>query len=233
MRKNYLKQDLDLSHCRVFLDFDNTITHFDVLDDIIKRFAVNKGWKEWEVAWERGQIGSRQCLKEQMDLVAIGRKELLKYLSRVKVDPYFKKLIVKFRKHGIRSFILSDSFSFIIENVLRNNAIRGIKVYSNRLRFSNGRIKFSFPHKNDVCLVCAHCKKKNLLKSSNGSKIIIYIGDGMSDVCAARHADLVFAKGKLLKYFMMEKRKCVPMRNLKDVYDYFNNGKIIWHEKQN
>ena len=90
MGNGHPKQKLGLSHCRVFFDFDNTITHFDVLDDIIKRFAVNKGWKEWEEAWEKGRIGSRRCLKEQMSLVAIGRKELLKYLSGVRIDPYFK-----------------------------------------------------------------------------------------------------------------------------------------------
>jgi 2,3-diketo-5-methylthio-1-phosphopentane phosphatase len=138
-------------------------------------------------------------------------------------------LLAKFKTHRIRPFILSDSFSYIIENILRHHAVKGVKVYANRLRFSRGRINFSFPHKNDVCLICAHCKKKNLLKSSNGGKIIVYIGDGISDICAARHADLVFAKGKLLKYFLMEKRQCIPIRSLKNVYDYFNNGKLIWH----
>jgi len=222
-----------LANCQVFFDFDNTITSFDVLDDIIKRFAVNKDWREWERAWKRGEIGSRQCLKKQMELVKIGRQELLKYLSRIRIDPYFKRLLVKFKKHRIRPFVLSDSFSFVIENILRNNAVRGVRVYSNRLRFTKSGIIFSFPHKDRVCLLCAHCKKKNLLKLSNGGKIIIYIGDGMSDICAARHADLVFAKGKLLKYFLMERRKCIPIRNLKDVYDYFNNGKLIWHAGRN
>jgi len=230
MKKNILS--LKPLKCQVFFDFDNTITTFDVLDDIIKRFARNKDWQAWERAWEAGRIGSGHCLKKQMELLAIGKKELLRYLSGIKVDPYFKKLLVRFKGQGVRPFILSDSFSFIIENILRNHNISGVKVYSNRLKFLRGRINFSFPHKNNVCLVCAHCKKKNLLRSANGGKVIIYIGDGMSDVCAARHADLVFAKGKLLQCFAMEKRSCIPIRNLKDVYDYFNNGKMIWHKSK-
>jgi len=33
-----------LSECLVFFDFDNTITNFDVLDDIIRRFSADKKW---------------------------------------------------------------------------------------------------------------------------------------------------------------------------------------------
>lgn len=214
--------DLKLSKCEVFFDFDNTITPFDVLDDIIKRFSINKGWLKLEKKWERGEIGSRECLKRQMGLVKIDKSRLLGYLRKIKIDPYFKKILVRFKKEGIKPVILSDSFSFFINNILSNNAVSGIRVHSNRLNFSKTGFSLSFPHKDRKCTLCAHCKKNSLLKNGRNGKIKVYIGDGTSDLCAALHADLIFAKGRLLEHLRRRGKSCIPIKTLKDVYHYFN-----------
>ena len=203
---------------QVYFDFDNTITVFDVLDDIIKRFSINKKWISIEKRWKQGKIGSKECLKRQLASVRISRKELLKYLSSIKLDLHFKKLYAFLKDKGIHPVILSDDFSFIIKRLLLNNDVKGIKVYSNELKFKKDRLVLSFPHTNNSCFMCAHCKKKNLLKKPFSDKII-YIGDGFSDVCPAKQADIVFAKGSLLKYFRKAQRKCVAIKDLGDVYN--------------
>lgn len=210
-----------LSECMVFFDFDNTITPFDVLDDIIERFSVNTGWVAFEKAWKRREIGSRICLVGQLGSVRITKKNLLQYLSRIKVEPHFHKLFALLRKEAIRPVILSDSFNFIIKSILRNNGIKGVRVYANRLRFRKDRLLASFPYKNKRCLRCAHCKKKNLLKKGIRGKIIIYIGDGLSDICPAECSDIVFAKGSLLKHFRKTGRLCLAYNNLEDIHNYF------------
>ena len=43
-----------LSNCRVFFDFDNTLTQGDVLDDIIKRFSVNEEWLDLVITRAKG-----------------------------------------------------------------------------------------------------------------------------------------------------------------------------------
>jgi 2-hydroxy-3-keto-5-methylthiopentenyl-1-phosphate phosphatase len=216
---------LSLANCQVFFDFDNTITSFDVLDDIIRRFAVNKDWMKAERDWQRGKIGSRECLKRQMKLVKVDKERLLDYLSEIKVDPYFKKILLKLKAGGVKPVIVSDSFSFIINNILRNNAISGVKVYSNRLNFSQRRLWLSFPHRGKKCCLCAHCKKNSLLRNGKDGKIKIYVGDGASDLCAAMHADLVFAKGRLKDYLSQKNKSCIPIKTLKEVYFYFNGAK--------
>jgi 2,3-diketo-5-methylthio-1-phosphopentane phosphatase len=205
----------------VFFDFDNTITPFDVLDDIIKRFSINKNWEKFERAWKRGLIGSRYCLEGQLRSVRVTKNDLLRYLARIRIDPHFHKLSAILEKEDIRSVILSDSFSFIIESILRNNKIKGVKVYANSLRFYRDRLIPSFPYRNRYCQRCAHCKKKNLLKKNISDKIIIYIGDGHSDVCPAECSDIVFAKGSLLKHFRKTKRLCVAYNKLEDISNYF------------
>ncbi len=206
--------------CLVIFDFDNTITKFDTLDDIIERFSINKDWVLVEKAWKQGKIGSRECLEIQLGKVKITRENLIRYLSAIKLDKDFKKLINLLKKKGIKFIILSDNFSFIINKILRNNGVRGLKIYANKLKFNKDRLLLSFPHENASCLRCGHCKKSNLPKNNFRDKII-YIGDGLSDVCPVKQSDMVFAKGSLLKHLKKIKKGCIPINNLGKVYRYF------------
>jgi 2,3-diketo-5-methylthio-1-phosphopentane phosphatase len=210
-----------ISDFQVFFDFDNTITPFDVLDALIKRFAINRDWIAFEQDWKTGRLGSRECLKGQLRCVRVAKKDLLKYLSRIKIDPHFHKFFAMLKREGLEPIILSDSFTFIIETILKNNGISGVKVYANNLSFSRKKIIPSFPYVNKRCLRCAHCKKKNLLRKGLRDKIIMYVGDGLSDICAAECAHIVFAKGKLLEHFRKTKRLCVAFKNIEDIYNYF------------
>ena len=210
-----------LSNVLVFFDFDNTVTLFDLLDDLIKHFSINKEWVALEEAWAAGKIGSRKCLEGQLKGVRVTKKELVKYLSYVRIDPGFHKVHDLLRKEGITPVILSDNFTFIINTILKNNGIKGAKVFANSLRIKGDRLFPSFPHTNLHCLRCAHCKKKNLQKKGIRDKLILYVGDGLSDICPAECSDTVFAKGKLLQHFRKTKRLCVAFDTQEDIYNYF------------
>lgn len=210
-----------LSNTVVFFDFDNTITMFDLLDDIIKHFSINRDWVAMDEAWRRGEIGSGECLARQLRNVRVNKSVLLQYLSWIKIDPDFHKLFALLRREGIKPVILSDNFTVIIRAVLENNGIKDAKIYANSLRFRRDRLVPSFPHANTHCIRCAHCKKKNLQKKEVKDKIIMYIGDGISDICPAECSDIVFAKGNLLKHFRKTKRLCLGFVNLEDIYNHF------------
>jgi len=214
-----------LSNSVVFFDFDNTITTFDVLDDLIKRFSINDKWKKLEKDWVDGKISSKKCLEGQLTGVRITKKGLDDYLARITLDKHFKKLLALLRQEGSIPVIVSDDFSFIIKTILKNNGIGKIKIFSNTLRFSKDKLIPSFPHMNKLCLKSANCKRKHIFNNGYGKKKIIYIGDGLSDVCAAGHADLVFAKGKLLDYLENKKKPYAGFYNLSDVYTFLRNKK--------
>lgn len=208
---------LDLSGCAVFFDFDNTIATVDVLDGIIERFSINNDWIKLEKAWKKGDIGSRACLQGQLSNVRITKKELSRYLCGIGIDPHFPRLINLFAKEGIKPVILSDNFKFIINCILRYNGINGIKVHANELGFRGDRLLLKFPHSNKKCLRCAHCKKKHLLKKNIKDKIIIYIGDGLSDVCPAESSHIVFAKKTLLEHMKKTNKPFLAYQDLRDV----------------
>lgn len=210
-----------LKDCLVFFDFDNTITPFDVLDDIVRRFSINDNWKSLEKAWADGLIGSRKCLEGQLRGVRISRAELLSYLSGIRVDRHVRELFDLLIREGIKPVVLSDSFTFIIKAILENNRVQPARIYANTLNFQGNRLVPFFPYANKHCVSCAHCKKKNLLSRDLRDKVIVYVGDGLSDVCPAECSDIVFAKGQLLRHFRKAKRLCLAFEKLHDIYNYF------------
>ncbi|MCU0651952.1 MAG: MtnX-like HAD-IB family phosphatase [Candidatus Omnitrophica bacterium] len=204
---------MKIKEYKVFFDFDNTITLVDTLDDIIERFSVNQDWVKFEQDWKKGKIGSRECLKGQLHCVRITRADLLRYLAKIKLDKHFKALLLFLRKQGIKPVILSDNFSPLIRFILRSHGIRGLKIYANGIKFLGDRLKLSFPYQNVSCFRCGHCKKNNLLKTGFRDKII-YIGDGLSDVCPACEADIVFAKASLAKQLKKRNKRYIAFKNL-------------------
>ncbi|MDD4954815.1 MAG: MtnX-like HAD-IB family phosphatase [Candidatus Omnitrophica bacterium] len=220
--KNSLKnhKKITLSNCVVLFDFDNTITPFDVIDDIVEKFSINEKWRKIEEDWKNGKIGSKECLKNQFNEVRIKKDEFSGYLSKIKIDQAFSKILALLKHSKASVAIASDSCSFIIESILKNNGISGVKIYSNRLKFKKDRIILDFPHFNKNCSKCANCKKSHLQKAGGSDKIFIYIGDGLSDICAAGCADIVFAKASLLEHFKKEKKKYIEFDTLSVVYNY-------------
>ncbi|MFA6320394.1 MAG: MtnX-like HAD-IB family phosphatase [Candidatus Omnitrophota bacterium] len=210
----------------VFFDFDNTITTIDVIDDMLERFSGDDGWKNLEEKWRREEIGSRECLKGQVEGIKVGKEKLDNYLSTIKIDPYFKKLLNFFESRSIPVLIVSDNFDYMLNGILERNNISGMEVYCNKVDITGDNFKTSFPYANSDCGDCANCKKTHLLSKRKEGMEAVYIGDGKSDVCASKVSDLVFAKGYLQDLFKEEGRPHVAIDDLKDVYDYFERNLV-------
>lgn len=211
---------IDPARCVVYFDFDNTIAACDVLDDIITRFSRNRRWVNIEKKWKQGDIGSRECLEGQLKEVNLAGEKLDQYLKGVRIDPYYKKMNQLFNEHKIKTVILSDSFDYLLKNILENNSAPAERIYCNSLKQHKNKWVLGFPFTNKRCRICAHCKRDSLLAFSNGATTRIYIGDGLSDVCPSRYAHLVFAKDDLLRYYKQHNLECVPFKKLKDVYKH-------------
>src|SRR5690242_1801678 len=93
----------------LFLDFDNTLTAGDVLDDIIEKFSLDERWREWERAWIEGRLSARDCLRSQVENLRVTESELLAHLSPVRIDPAFADILAWARPRGVGVEIVSDS----------------------------------------------------------------------------------------------------------------------------
>ena len=215
------KSPLALSNCRIFFDFDNTLTKSDVLNEIIKKFSVNDRWIALEKAWVNGEIGAKQCLEGQLQGIRVSKKTLHKYLAGVELDKTSYKILSFLNAEGVRPVILSDNFTPIIEDILVHQGIKDVKVYANALRFYKDHLIPSFPYDNPFCPSCAHCKKIHLTHDQNDHKLIVYIGDGRSDFCPAQVSDIVFAKDVLWDHLKRTGKSCIAYKELDMVYNHF------------
>jgi 2-hydroxy-3-keto-5-methylthiopentenyl-1-phosphate phosphatase len=186
------------SGVRVFVDFDGTISLEDTTDVILERFA-DPQWRKIEAEWLAGIIGSRECLRRQIDLVRATPEELDAVVEDVPLDPHFADLVALCRSHGVPLTVVSDGLDRMVSKMLARAGL-DVPVLANRLEWlGEDRWRLEFPHQDSACRSEAgHCKCRAL--GGEPETIRILIGDGRSDFCAAETADLVVAKGALAEH---------------------------------
>lgn len=183
--------------CHAFVDFDGTIVPSDATDFLFERFA-DPSWREVEAEWQTGQIGSRECLTRQVALIRAEPDTLISAIGELRADPGFPRFVSECAKACIDITVVSDGFDFVIENVLRNAGVN-LSFKANHLEYiGDMRWRVTFPNARDSCAALAgNCKCSFTENLPTTMKIVV--GDGRSDFCVAQRADLVFAKGSLLK----------------------------------
>jgi 2,3-diketo-5-methylthio-1-phosphopentane phosphatase len=181
----------------IVCDFDGTITRTDVIDGILQRFA-DPSWETIENEWLAGDIGSRECLGRQLSLVKASPGELLGYFDSIDIDPDFPDFVDHVIGLGASLEVVSDGIEQGIARILARHYVSLLPILANRLRqVDHDSWRIDFPHASDACRAAAgNCK----CKSTPGTKHVLVIGDGQSDLCVAGTADFVFAKGRLAEH---------------------------------
>jgi 2-hydroxy-3-keto-5-methylthiopentenyl-1-phosphate phosphatase len=74
-----------------------------------------------------------------------------------------------------------------------------------------------FPYSDSDCIKCGCCKRNLLLNMTSDDEISVFIGDELSDGCAAGYADIVFAKKTLASYCWKNNITYFEYRNFLDI----------------
>ena len=207
------RPDLDLARASVFLDFDGTISTADVGMHLLDR-AASPEWWELHERFERGEIGSRECISEQWALVSGDEATLRAIAAEVPLDPGFVPLVEALRDAGAELVVVSDGFGFYAHDVC---APLGIDVLTNQVDFITGELRFPYPGDACVCAACGTCKQAPIRAARSRGRTTVLIGDGASDRQAALLADVVFAKGSLASWCAGAAVGCTPFDCLDDV----------------
>jgi 2-hydroxy-3-keto-5-methylthiopentenyl-1-phosphate phosphatase len=202
----------------LFFDFDNTITQGDVLDRVIERFSVTDEWRRWEDAWSRGEVSTQECLEHQIAGLRASQAELVDFVADFPIDPSFETIVRWAASEQIQLIIASDNFSCLVRQILSTKAFAELPLFANELTFSGNRPKAHFPYTSRDCARCANCKVTHFRRFRGCSTI--YVGDGLSDVCPALAADLVFAKDSLAEYLDSRGVGFQPFVSLESVDDF-------------
>ena len=193
-----------MNKIQVFCDFDGTITTRDTVDVLLSQLA-DSGWEEIEELWVSGQIGSRECMARQIPLIRGGWTKVRELLDTLTLTPGAAEFVEWCRSNSITFVVVSDGLDRVIEYLLSKNGIRANQIYANKLiESSEGRFSLQtssrprFPGCQSGVCKCQIAGQK----SYQVTRVII--GDGRSDFCWSKEANILFAKGKLVDYCQMK-----------------------------
>jgi 2-hydroxy-3-keto-5-methylthiopentenyl-1-phosphate phosphatase len=211
----------------VITDFDGTLSLTDVGYEVLLKFS-GQGWDDIDRDYCDGRIGSKEAYTRITAILGGTREDMLRFVAEnTVIDPYFKEFYAFCREHDIDVKIVSDGLDFYIDFVLKRNGLADIPFYSNVMTFQDGKpLAIEFPHANEACNKCGTCKSHILESCQDEFGKILYVGDGYSDLCPARKADLVFAKGILWTRLSEKEQGSVrKYRSFRDVKDFLaKNG---------
>jgi 2-hydroxy-3-keto-5-methylthiopentenyl-1-phosphate phosphatase len=204
---------LDLAQTSVFLDFDGTISSSDVGRHLLARCAPPEWWDLHE-QFERGEIGSRECITDQWTLVEGDEASLRAIAAEVPLDPAFEPLVHALRAGGAEVTVVSDGFGFYVYDAC---APSGVDILTNAVDFGTRRLEFPHEDRCCPCSSCGVCKQAPIKDAQARGRVTILVGDGNSDRKAALLADVLFAKDALARWCSAFGVVFFPFTTLDDV----------------
>ncbi|MEI4771235.1 2-hydroxy-3-keto-5-methylthiopentenyl-1-phosphate phosphatase [Psychrobacillus sp. FJAT-51614] len=209
-----------MSKLVIYCDFDGTITNQDNIISIMKKFAPPEYLPIKENILEQKQ-SIREGVAQMFALLPVSLKDqIVSYLlDQAEIREGFADFVSYTRKHDIPLYIVSGGIDFFVHPMLEKfGPFSG--VYCNEADFSGERIQINFPHVCDEFCTnegCGCCKPSIIRKLQEKDSLSVVIGDSITDLEAAKLADIVIARD-----FLIEKCKELsipyePFENFRDV----------------
>jgi 2-hydroxy-3-keto-5-methylthiopentenyl-1-phosphate phosphatase len=176
----------------VLSDFDGTIINIDSCEFILTNFADSE-WKTYDQKYRNNEISLEETMRKQFDLIKTPKQIILNKLDEfVSFRPYFKNLVDLCQNEGIPFVIVSAGLDFVIKHFLELHGLHKIlKIVAASALLTDSGITLSFP---ELHYNSSKNFKDDLVKRyQDEGFIVVYLGDGSSDVYAAKMADLPFA----------------------------------------
>ena len=205
-------------------DFDGTITLQDS-NTILVETLGNEENARIEEAFVLGLAGSRETLEKHFQTLSISLSEYKNFLDEyIELDPDFDSFLQQIKVRKIPFFIVSAGFRQGISHILGHDRIKEAEIFANDL-VGEERLLTKFSMNDVSCArtvgVCGNCKRLSIHEiRQKTDKKIIYIGDGMTDVCAVEGVDLLFAKDYLADYCKSNQISYIPFEQFRDVETY-------------
>ncbi len=199
----------------VYCDFDGTISSIDTVDAILGQFAQPE-WELIEEEWKRGEIGSGECMRQQIALIDASKQQLDDALEAMTIDPHFLAFVRFCESSAVPITVISDGVDYFITRILQRYGLAHLPVIANHLVAQpHNRFQLVSNYANPACSFAAGvCKCKQLRQCAG---MTVFVGDGRSDFCAATSADMLFAKTSLATYCDQRSIAYTPYCSFADV----------------
>ena len=95
--------------------------------------------------------------------------------------------------------VVSSGFKSVIRPVLEREGVGHLELLAHDVRFGPDGSEVMF-RSSDACDECGEECKRPVVRSLDGDRPTVYVGDGWSDRCAALDAQRVFARRGLARF---------------------------------
>ena len=200
-------------------DFDGTVALEDVGNRFFRTFTTDPAaWQAIIDEWFAGTLGGREVLARECALVDVDEERLAAFVRRHHLDPAFGPFVAAARAAGDEVTIASDGLLLYIRRLLDAHGLSHVTARSNDARFAGGRLepRFGTPP-GEGCGACGTCKGAVIGALAPGFARVVFVGDGLSDRCAAPRADVVYAKDDLMTYCVAQGIAARPFVTFEDV----------------
>ncbi len=200
-------------------DFDGTITRRDTLHLIVEEFGTRGLWQAIEPRLRAGEVTIEQAMQEEFASVRATPAQVRELVMReAGLRPGFPELVAWAREGGHRLVVVSSGFRTVIDALLEHWGLGDLSVTSNEARFSEEGCELIWADRGEACGECGRrCKRHDLRGHLRAGERLVYLGDGISDRCGARMADLVFARHHLARDLAEDGVPFIPFEDFVEV----------------
>ncbi len=205
-------------------DFDGTITRRDTLHIIVEEFGTRGLWAAIEPRLRAGEVTLEQAMQEEFATVRATPEEVRDVVLReAGLRDGFPEMVAWSEAAGHRLIVFSSGFRSVIEAALAHWGLGHLQVVSHEAEFSPEGARLVWSDRGEICVECGRCcKRHDLARHSRGERLV-YVGDGISDRCAARTADLVFARADLARDLTEAGLPFVPFEDFVEVREHLES----------
>jgi HAD superfamily phosphoserine phosphatase-like hydrolase len=186
-----------------FLDYDGTLTTHECNEIVLQRF-VGDAWRPLEAEAQADRMGHAEVFDRQIGLIRAPRTELLGALvAEAAPAPGLPTFLAQLEARGGRAVIVSAGLREAIAAVWSRDKLPPVELHASELVGGGPQggppYRLAFSGVLGDCPRCGPkaCKGAALRALRRPGELVIAFGDGASDVCPAREADLTFARGHL------------------------------------
>jgi len=208
----------------VFCDFDGTITENDNIIALVKHFEP-PGWETIVKQTLNRECSVREGVGKLFSLLPTSRREeIVEYaVQQARIREGFAEFLKLCDEADIEFYVTSGGIDFFVYPILERFPIKRDHIYCNGSDFSGETIRITWPHAcDDTCKNdCGMCKTRIMRQFPADRFYRIVIGDSVTDLEAAKLADLVFARSHLAEHCEKTKMPYIPYQTFHEITDYF------------
>ncbi|MBI4311198.1 MAG: MtnX-like HAD-IB family phosphatase [Chloroflexi bacterium] len=200
----------------VLCDFDDTTAVENVAHLVLDRFAQDE-WRALVKQFHEGAIIPKEYFERPFQSVRAGKEAMQAHVrATAHLRDGFGEMARYCRQRGIEVAIVTHGLDFYVEALLEREGLDWITTYPVGAKFTGQGIQFEYRYTRAGCDDWGNCKCSVVDRYLERGKRVFYVGDGVSDYCPAKKAELVFARAKLLE---LCRKDGLPYRELREFGD--------------